>query len=92
MLTMMRTTTIHTKDTENNIQIESNKVKVFLRSFVSSWKADVKFSKVIGRVKTKNQKVVIKKEVCEGRYDGNVKLRVVTIVIEDVVLSWIATT
>ena len=36
--------------------------------------------------------MVIKKEVCEGRYDGNVKLRVVTIVIEDVVLSWIATT
>ena len=49
-------------------------------------------SKVIGRVKTKNQKVVIKKEVCEGRYDGNVKLRAVTIVIEDVALSWIATT
>ena len=36
--------------------------------------------------------MVIKKEVCEGRYDGNVKLRAVTIVIEDVVLSWIATT
>ena len=51
---------------------------------MSSWQVDWS--------ETKNQKVVIKKEVCEGRYDGNVKLRAVTIVIEDVVLSWIATT
>ena len=87
---MMRTITIHTKDIENNIQIESNKVKVFLRCVIVE--GGCQFSKVIGRVKTKNQKVVIKKEVFEGRYDGNVKLRAVTIVIEDVALSWIATT
>ena len=63
---------------------------MFLRCVIVEGGCQV--GKVIGRVKTKNQEVVIKKEVCEGRYDGNVKLRAVTIVIEDVALSWIATT